>query len=203
MSNDMKLIMESWRKNVIEEQLKDCEDNNFTIAVYIAAHGAFLGDEDKDIEKAKKVYENMTGTETPRKVINHLNTFISIVATTIDISSGGLTGGAVSGAANLAAFTTVELLEMLANKKIQKGQEKARQILKLFCIDFETLDMIADKYEIAFINKSDIMEKVKNFFLRATSDPSLEFPSLMHELVEFINTQTPYKNSPKTDLVER
>ena len=203
MSNEMKLIMESWRKNVIQEQLKDCEDNRTPIALWIATHGLFLGDEDKDIEKAKETYEQLTGSEATRKQINFMNTVGSWIAAAIDLGGGGLTGGAASGAFNLASFTIVELLEMLANKEIQKGQEKAREILKLFCIDFETLDMIADKYEIAFVNKSGIMEKVKNFFLQATSDPSLQFPSLMHELVDFINNQTPYKNSPKTDLVEK
>lgn len=203
MSNDMKLIMESWRNNILEEQLKDCEDNDYPIALYIAAHGLFLGDEDKDIKKAKEVYEKLTGTEATRKQLGFINTVGSIIAATIDVGSGGLTAGAATGAVNLAAFTLVEVLEMMANQKIQKGQEKARQILKLFCIDFETLDMVADKYEIAFVNKSGIMEKVKNYFTRSLTDSSLQFPSLMHELVEFINRQTPYKDSPKTDLVER
>ena len=207
-SKDMKLIMESWRKNVLTEQaLPDCATNNVPMFTLLIAMGLWnhLDDEKKAIKIARKKLDQI-GAEKSSGILKTILAVTGLVAAGVSVvappaAPAALAAkGAIAGAASAAAAYTAEWMEKSRDKKVRQGNAAAKKIFRLFCIDDETLDLIADKYESAYIHTSGVMEQIEKFVERSLSDHTLQFPDLTKHLVNWINTQTPYKDSDASEM---
>ena len=74
--------------------------------------------------------------------------------------------------------------------------------MNLFCIDNETLDLIADKHEAKYYEQSGIFDEMKRLYADALSSPDndMEIPDLTKHLVDWVNNNTEYKNSDASSI---
>ena len=60
--------------------------------------------------------------------------------------------------------------------------------------------MLADKYETAYVHNSDVMQVIEDYVNRSLSDHSLQIPDMTKHLINWVNTQTPYRNSDASEI---
>jgi len=209
--SDMKLIMENW-KGFVNEQFEAC-DTTFTIGDLMVATdiASVFDDEEKRRAKVQQLKNEPKLKKFLRGALKIAPAMAGLglaIATTV--GTGGIGGPAVAGAA--AALTTAvgykdlakqggEVFSKIfvgANKKEGAISPKARQFLETFCVDAETLDMIDDKYQKAYFEDSDIIDKIKEFF--ANNPPETRIPDLTDHLIDWMNTKSSYAGSKFTHI---
>lgn len=207
----MKLIMESWRKKVIEEQsLPDCPSNSMPMFTLLIGMGLWnhLDDEKKAVKIAKAQLDKINADKSSsnlKKVLSMagiISAGAALVAPPVGATVAAASGGLVLGASTVAATAAfiAEWLEISRDSKVRKGNKAARKILNLFCIDDATLDMLADKYETAYIHDSGVMGVIEDYVEKSLHNHSLQIPDMTKHLIHWVNTKTPYKNSDASEL---
>lgn len=199
---DMKLIMESWRSygRVVEQEYKDCPTNNIKLSDIALS---LVGTIQDDSQRAKEIDKLEKQLNSPlREKLESLEALTGVL-----VGAGALfapaTGGVSVGIAGLVGATATligSLLQRSSAKKIDKGKEEIRQLLNIFCIDDETLDLISNEYEAKYYNESGIFDEIKKLVSQALQGKDMEVPDLTKHLVTWINNNTEYKNSDASSI---
>ncbi len=200
--SDMKLIIESWRSygRVVEQEYKDCPTNNIKLSDIALS---LVGTIQDDSQRAKEIDKLEKQLNSPlREKLESLEALTGVL-----VGAGALfapaTGGVSVGIAGLVGATATligSLLQRSSAKKIDKGKEEIRQLLNIFCIDDETLDLISNEYEAKYYNESGIFDEIKKLVSQALQGKDMEVPDLTKHLVTWINNNTEYKNSDASSI---
>ena len=76
------------------------------------------------------------------------------------------------------------------------------EFLETFCVDPETLSLIEDRYQNEYINKSGVIDELKDY-IGNPDNANRPIPDITEHLVDWINTESDYKNSDDTALVAK
>jgi hypothetical protein len=114
------------------------------------------------------------------------------------------TGGVsalIAGLIAAAGAMTANLISASWSKKIDQNKTEIRQLMNLFCIDDETLDMISDDIEKKYYAESDIFDEIKRLYAVALSQAQdIPIPDLTKHLVLWVNDKTAYKQSDASEI---
>ena len=199
---DLKLIMEGWRSygRMVEQEYKDCPTNNIKLSDIALS---LVGTIQDDSQRAKEIDKLEKQLNSPlREKLESLEALTGVL-----VGAGALfapaTGGVSVGIAGLVGATATligSLLQRSSAKKIDKGKKEIRQLLNIFCIDDETLDLISNEYEAKYYNESGIFDEIKKLVSQALQGNDMEVPDLTKHLVTWINNNTEYKNSDASSI---
>jgi hypothetical protein len=200
--SDLKLIMEGWRSygRMVEQEYKDCPTNNIKLSDIALS---LVGTIQDDSQRAKEIDKLEKQLNSPlREKLESLEALTGVL-----VGAGALfapaTGGLSVGIAGLVGATATligSLLQRSSAKKIDKGKKEIRQLLNIFCIDDETLDLISNEYEAKYYNESGIFDEIKKLVSQALQGNDMEVPDLTKHLVTWINNNTEYKNSDASSI---
>lgn len=179
--------------------LKDCPTNTITLG-NLGAMMIIAGDDAQAAQEALRALEKSWGSAAVKigagasdmtGVISSLGGgALAMPVVKKAIAADLATGGAVFLTAGIAAAVGTMITKALTHHLTKKGaapSEDLRSLLKLFCIDEETLDLINNDIEKEYYTKSDILEFIKQI----TKDhPNTELPDLTSHLVKWINTES-------------
>ena len=202
----MKLIMERWDR-FLAEQFEACEGSfsvgDFKLAVDISG---YLEDQEKMNAREAQIRQDGHWR-------NYLEKAKKLAAPLVRLGLAGV--GAVSGPVGAAAAavtsTGVEIGEDQAGQtaqvlgkifmlgSTQENNNAYQQFLETFCVDQQTLDLIEDKFQKAYIEESNIVEQLKTFFENADDNDRL--PDITNHLVDWLNTESVYKTTDDTKMV--
>jgi hypothetical protein len=87
-----------------------------------------------------------------------------------------------------------------ANREEDKAPNQFRDLLEMFCVDTETLDVIEDKFQKAYIQESDIVELLQKYFMDNMNNPETKVPDITGHLVDWLNTKSAYADSEFTQI---
>jgi len=209
--SDMKLIIENW-KGFVNEEFEAC-DTPFTIGDLMVATdiASVIDDEEKRREKIQQLEREPKWKKNVRKALPIAKAMGGLgLGITATVGTGGIGGAALAtavgavgtaqGVKDLAdqAGDVFSKIFLGANKKETAASSKERQFLETFCVDPQTLDVIDDKYQKAYFEDSDIIDKIKEFF--STQPPETRIPDLTDHLVDWMNTKSPYSKSDFTKI---
>lgn len=221
MSKHMKLIMERWDRFVIKEQFESC-DTTFKIGDFVVA--ASLAQTLNDAKKTQEKQEAIANSELRKFGANALKLLPPLKNLGIAAAGAGLLGsGAAATVAGVGAageiykaYNTINgykglandgaavlgNLFLLASKEEEREAPKFNEFLETFCVDPETLDLIEDRYQNEYINESGIIEELKTY-IENPENANKPIPDITAHLINWINTQSDYKNSDDTALVTK
>ena len=200
--SDMKLIMESWRSygRVLEQEYSDCPTNSMKLSQIALG---LLGTIQDDEQRAKEIDKLEKQLNSPLKEkLEDLETVTAVLVGAGAIfapATGGLSVG-IAGLVGATAGLISSLLQRSSAKKIDTGKKEIRALLKIFCIDDETLDLISNEYEAKYYNESGIFDEIKRLVNEALQGYDMEIPDLTKHLVDWINNNTEYKNSDASSI---
>ena len=196
--SEMKLIMERW-DNYVNEQFVACESPFRVGDLMLATDVAKYLD---DQEALNKKEEQIANSKFKGYIDNAKKLAIPLAKLGFGVASAATgVGGAAIAATSYAimADDAGDVMGQIFALGGQKEEDNAyRQFLETFCVDQETLDLIEDKYQKAYIEQAGIVEELKNFFSNANPDSPL--PDITNHLVDWINNQSPYKSSDDTEI---
>ena len=201
--SDMKLIMENWRSygRVVEQQYSDCPTNNIKLSDVALS---MVGTIEDDAQRAKEIAKIEKQLNRPLKEkLENLDPLIGAIVGAGALFAPPIGGAAVgiAGAVGAAAGLISSLLQRSSAKKIDKGKKEIRQLLNIFCIDDETLDLISNEYEAKYYSESGIFDEIKRLIREALQgNNDMEVPDLTKHLVDWINNNTEYKNSDASSI---
>lgn len=205
--SDMKLIMEAWRSygSLSEQEYSDCPTNSIKLSDIAVAMAGTIEDEE---EKAAVMGALEAKLNRPLKdKLEKLEPLTGVLVAAgavfaVPVVAGAGVGVAIAGIIGAAASLTANLLGISANKKIDANKASVRNLMNLFCIDDETLNLIADKHEARYYKESGIFDEMKRLYAEALSGPNndMEIPDLTKHLVTWINNNTEYKNSDASSI---
>jgi len=194
--------MEGWRSygRMVEQEYKDCPTNNIKLSDIALS---LVGTIQDDSQRAKEIDKLEKQLNSPlREKLESLEALTGVL-----VGAGALfapaTGGLSVGIAGLVGATATligSLLQRSSAKKIDKGKKEIRQLLNIFCIDDETLDLISNEYEAKYYNESGIFDEIKKLVSQALQGNDMEVPDLTKHLVTWINNNTEYKNSDASSI---
>jgi len=195
--------MENWRGFVNEaDDWHDCDKNKIPVQMFLTAYyvSGEVKDQTKAYNKAASYFKKLNKREPTREVMDYTLQVAALIAGVKGmVAAANAPAGIISGAAMLVAT----LFKKAKDKEFREASKNIRNLLQMFCIDGATLDLINDELEIEYIQTSGVLQQIESFLKQASKDPSVELPNLTHDLVEWINTKTPYSDSSETDLIER
>jgi len=221
----MKLIMERWDR-FLAEQFEACEGSfsvgDFKLAVDISG---YLEDQEKMnareaqirqdghwrnyLEKAKKLAAPLVRLGLAG--VGAVSGPVGAPLVRLGLSGVGAVSGPVGAAAAAVTSTGVEIGEDQAGQtaqvlgkifmlgSTQENNNAYQQFLETFCVDQQTLDLIEDKFQKAYIEESNIVEQLKTFFENADDNDRL--PDITNHLVDWLNTESVYKTTDDTKMV--
>ena len=203
---EMKLIMERWDR-FLAEQFEACEGSfsvgDFKLAVDISG---YLEDQEKMNAREAQIRQDGHWR-------NYLEKAKKLAAPLVRLGLAGVgaVGGPVGAAAAAVTSTGVEIGEDQAGQtaqvlgkifmlgSTQENNNAYQQFLETFCVDQQTLDLIEDKFQKAYIEESNIVEQLKTFFENADDNDRL--PDITNHLVDWLNTESVYKTTDDTKMV--
>tara|TARA_R110000803_G_scaffold137195_1_gene204163 strand:+ start:1387 stop:1995 length:609 start_codon:yes stop_codon:yes gene_type:complete len=198
----MKLIIESWRSygRVVEQEYKDCPTNNIKLSnIALSLLGTIQDDELRaaEIDKLEKQLNSPL-----KEKLESLEELTGVLVAAGAIFAPATGGGSIAIAGLVGATATLisSLLQRSSAKKIDTGKKEIRQLLNIFCIDDETLDLISNEYEAKYYNESGIFDEIKRLVHQALQGNDMEVPDLTKHLVDWINNNTEYKNSDASSI---
>jgi hypothetical protein len=201
MSN-MKLIIESWRSygRVVEQEYKDCPTNNIKLSnIALSLLGTIQDDELRTAEIDKLEKQLNSPLKEKLESLEELTGVLVAAGAIFAPATGGLSIG-IAGLVGATATLISSLLQRSSAKKIDTGKKEIRQLLNIFCIDDETLDLISNEYEAKYYNESGIFDEIKRLVHQALQGNDMEVPDLTKHLVDWINNNTEYKNSDASSI---
>ena len=195
MSNEMKMILERW-DGYLNEQWSDCPTNAYTLQDIALGLVGTIDDERQKAQAIQDLSQKLGSDVSKRldKVENITAILGAVAAFTAPATGGGSV--LIAGLISAAAAMTANLISASWNKKINQNKTEIRQLMNLFCIDEETLDMISDNIEQRYYADSDIFDVIKDLYTTALSkEQDIPVPDLTKHLIDWVNEKTSYKQS--------
>ena len=194
--SDMKLIMERWDKFRLDERLAACE-KGMTIGVMEVATEIqqVLGDAEAQKKKLEQIKQSKWRKYLPSGV--KIAKFLEKVGVE---GVGGAIGGAAVGPFGASAGAAIAGLFVKASQQEDKIAGPYQQFLELFCVDSETLDLIEDKYQKAYVTESDIVDEIQAYVQQG--DANTPLPDVTQHLTNWLNTKSDYAKAD-TDVVPK
>ena len=200
--SDMKLIMENWRSygRVLEQQYSDCPTNSIKLSQIALGLLGTIQDEEQRAKEIDKLEKQLNSPLTQKLEDVEKVTAVLVGAGVIFAPATGGVSVGIAGLVGATAGLIGSLLQRSSAKKIDTGKKEIRALLKIFCIDDETLDLISNEYEAKYYNESGIFDEIKRLVNEALQGNDMEIPDLTKHLVDWINNNTEYKNSDASSI---
>jgi len=200
--NNMKLITERWN-GYLKEQFEPC-DTPFKVGDLLLATDIvkYLDD-----QEALNRREQQIANSRLRQYAERAKQ-LAVPLAKVGFALGTAAGAPVSavGAAAVAGTTYAIMADDAADVLGQvfvlgsnnEENNAYREFLETFCVDQQTLDLIEDKYQKQYIEQAGIVEELKRYFENA--NPESPLPDITAHLVDWLNTQSDYKDSDDTSI---
>jgi hypothetical protein len=207
MKNDMKLIMESFRTNVLHENTTGgrATVGDFRVAMAVMNDPEAAKLVANDAEKYMELYKKVNKVKVERTNLKRGLIFVSLLAaaapflpalTGAAVATGFATSVSLSGLAIAGTQFIGELIEALQDKKLQ-SKDEIRPIMKALGIDQDLLAIIENDLEDKFF-KEKIAPELKNYL---ETKPATELlPDFTLEFQQYLNTQTKLQNSTASQV---
>ena len=199
--SEMKLIMERW-DGYLNEQWADCPTNTYTLQDIAIGLIGTIDDEEQKAQAIKDLSQKLGSDVGERlgKVADITGVLGAVAAFTAPVTGG--VSALVAGLIAAAAAMTANLISASWNKKIDQNKAEIRQLMNLFCIDDETLDMISDNVEQEYYAESDIFDVIRDLYTTALNQAQdIPVLDLTKHLVKWVNDETAYKQSDASAIV--
>jgi len=209
----MKLILERWENFLkLEEQFDACDTpftvGDFKLAVDISK---YLGDQEKLNQREKDIAQDghwrnylakAKKIAIPLAKLGITATAVAAAAPVGIVGAGAaMAAGAVGAGIDVAeggeAAAALGRIFMLGSTN--ENNNTYQRFLETFCVDQQTLDLVEDKFQKAYIEESDLVEELKTYFESANDQAAL--PDITNHLVDWLNTRSPYSDSEDTKMV--
>jgi len=193
--------MERW-DGYLNEQWADCPTNAYTLQDIAIGLIGTIDDEEQKAQAIKDLSQKLGSDVSERlgKVADITGVLGAVAAFTAPVTGGA--SALVAGLIAAAAAMTANLISASWNKKIDQNKAEIRQLMNLFCIDDETLDMISDNVEQEYYAESDIFDVIRDLYTTALSQAQdIPVPDLTKHLVKWVNDETAYKQSDASEIV--
>jgi hypothetical protein len=207
MSKEMKVIMESWDKFILqEEDLPDCNASPVDVETYLSSIELLMLSPEMRKEKIKQLKSQKENIETANRIIE----IATIVGGVIDVASLGATAGAGTGSAALGGAVIAVFANVINAKQQKKTSDSIMKLLKILCIDEALLDTVDNEIEKQYWSNSDLRDKIEQYIsrARATANPD-PMPDFTSHFVQWLNQNpaSPYAKQGTggldTDIVVR
>ena len=182
--------------NVLEEQFDAC-DRPYTIADIMSAV-AVMGVMDDEIERRKEIRRLETDPALQRFVKRGVKLAPKFAKLGFEVFGGAVAGAVGTVALAKEAGSLMGKLFGMANKVETKAPSPVHDLLSTLCVDLETLDVIEDKFQKAYIQESDIVELLQQYMTE--NSPDTKLPDITDHLVDWLNTKSSYANSEFTKI---
>ena len=211
MSKEMKLIMENWRVNILnEDELPPCDTSSVTfgdfagLSLWIAAKGK---------EEKQQALKKIKSTERAQSTLDFINNTASTVGPIIAAAGMGLASvGAASATFGLSIAATTAAAILLGvfrkNQEQKAGEAEAEvsELMRYLCIDEALLDTVDNSIEMQYIKTSgvlDLMRKeMKEYFDSGRDQKMKDFTS---HFIHWLNNSeaSVYSRSGDNTVVEK
>ena len=206
MVSEMKLIMEKWDR-FLAEQFEACEGafsvGDFKLAVDISG---YLEDQEKMNAREAQIRQDghwRNYLEKAKKLAAPLVRLglagVGAATGPVGVAAAAVTSTGVEIGAEQAGQTAQVLGKIFMLGSTQENNNAYQRFLETFCVDQQTLDLIEDKFQKAYIEESNIVEQLKTFFENADDNDRL--PDITNHLVDWLNTESVYKTTDDTKMV--
>jgi len=200
------LIMERWDRFLVE-QFDACEGSfsvgDFKLAVDISG---YLEDQEKMNAREAQIRQDghwRNYLEKAKKLAAPLVRLglagVGAVSGPVGAAGAAVTSTGVGIGEDQAGQTAQVLGKIFMLGSTQENNNAYQQFLETFCVDQQTLDLIEDKFQKAYIEESNIVEQLKTFFENADDNDRL--PDITNHLVDWLNTESAYKTTDDTKMV--
>ena len=196
----MKLIMESWRSQILLENTTGARATvgDFRVAMAVMRDPEAAKEIATNAEKYMELYEKVNQVKPTRKGLRAGLMVLSLFAASVPllpflpVIAGSLATGVSIASLALAGTQFIgELVEALQDKKLQ-SKEEIRPIMKALGIDQDLLAIIENDLEDQFF-KNVIAPQLQGYLKDKPHDEVL--PNLTLEFQQFLNNQTKLKDS--------
>ena len=187
----MKLIMESWRTNVLNERIDACGEA--TVGDVIDVFQALQ--QGKDAQAKKEKIEDLGG--------ELVGWGLALAGFIGELGLGGAIAGAAAGPLGAAAgIIGAVVVGAVRAKRGKKGtKERMDMILKTLCIDPKLVDILDDDIEEDFIKDPSFASRLKDVEELAKTNPDAPMPNFNEELTAYIEERYLSRNpSKQTDI---
>ena len=197
---EMKLIIENWN-SFVNEQFDSCKEGSFNVGQFLLATdmAKILDDTEKLNAREQQIANSRLrqywqGASKLAPALFKLG--VAGAATTpAGIASTGLAVLSYAVMVDDAAIVAGDIFKFGSRNEENNAY---KDFLGHFCVDQDTLDLIEDKYQKAYVEQSGVIAALKNFFASASLD--LPMPDITNHLVDWLNTKSPYAQSDDTQL---
>ena len=200
--SEMKLITERWN-GYLKEQFEAC-DTPFKVGdLLLATDIVKYLDNQEALNKREQQIANSKlrqYAERAKQLAVPLAKVGFALGTAVASPATAATAAAVAGTtyaimADDAAGVLGQVFVLGSNNEENNAY---REFLETFCVDQQTLDLIEDKYQKQYIEQAGIVEELKRYFVNA--NPESPLPDITAHLVDWLNTQSDYKDSDDTSI---
>ena len=192
MSKDMKLIMENWRSNVINEKIDQCGEATVGDVIKV-----FQALQQEKTAQAKKERIVDLGSELA-------GWGLALAGLIGELGLGGAIAGTAAGPIGAAAgIIGAVVIGAVRAKRGKKGaKERMDMILKTLCIDPKLVDILDDDIEEDFMKDQSFSSRLKDVEQLAKTNPNAPMPNFNAELTAYIEQKYLNRNKPKkqTDI---
>tara|TARA_Y100000310_G_scaffold291130_1_gene318851 strand:+ start:325 stop:921 length:597 start_codon:yes stop_codon:yes gene_type:complete len=197
--SEMKLIMESWRGFVNEdEDFEACPVPTVDVDTFLSGLELAM----MEPEAQKDYIEKLKGSRTR---VKNLNRIIEIGGFLTGLVAVGTGGTALIGAGFVAIVAN-----LWRSRQETQSDKKTNAIMKMLCIDGALLDTIDNDVETLYWTNSGLRDEIEAYIATARASQSPDpMPNFTAHLVNWLNTNddSPYKvagqTGPDTDIVAR
>jgi len=196
--SEMKLIMERW-DGYLNEEFDACKGGFKVGDVLLATDMVKYLDDQEALNKKEEQIANSKWRQFGKRA-KELAVPLAKLGFGATVAATGVGGVAIAATSHaIMADDAGDLMGQIFALGSKNEENNAyRQFLETFCVDQETLDLVEDKYQKAYIEQAGIVQELKNFF--ASANPNSPLPDITNHLVDWLNTQSPYKQSDDTKL---
>ena len=208
MKNDMKLIMESWRSQILLENTTGARATvgDFRVAIAVMNDPEAAKLVATNAEKYMELYEKVNQVKPTRSNLKKGLALMGLLSAAVPFLpflpaiATGLAAGVSIGSLAIAGTQFIgELVEALQDKKLQ-SKDEIRPIMKALGIDQDLLAIVEDDLEDQFF-KNVIAPELKGYLETKPHDTPL--PNLTLEFHQFLNTQTKLKDSGASQVASK
>ena len=188
----MKLIMENWRSNVINEKIDQCGEATVGDVIKV-----FQALQQEKTAQAKKERIVDLGSELA-------GWGLALAGLIGELGLGGAIAGTAAGPIGAAAgIIGAVVIGAVRAKRGKKGaKERMDMILKTLCIDPKLVDILDDDIEEDFMKDHSFSSRLKDVEKLALTNPNAPMPNFNAELTAYIEQKYLNRNKPKkqTDI---
>lgn len=208
MKNDMKLIMESFRTNVLQENTTGgrATVGDFRVAMTLVGNPEAAKIVAKNAEKYMELYEKVNKAKPKRTYLKRglilVGLFAAAAPFLVPLFTGTVVAASLGASVSIAGLATAgtqfigELIEALQDKKLQ-SKDQIRPIMKALGIDQDLLAIIEDDLEDEFF-KDVIAPELKGYL--ETKPHTALLPDLTSDFQQYLNSQTQLQQSTTSQV---